>query len=173
MGEMKKEARIRMVRNRICRLLTFLPAVCMACLIFGFSAQTGEESSSLSRQVTEGLVWAVDQITGSGWTEEEVQEQAERYEIYVRKAAHMTEYAVFAVTVLLPLHGCGFRGRRLFLITALVCASFAAGDEWHQSFVGGRGPSAADVGIDFTGACIGMGAAGVFLRRRKKARGKG
>ena len=85
---------------------------------------------------------AVDQITGSGWTEEEVQEQAERYEIYVRKAAHMMEYAVFAVTVLLPLRGCGFRGRRLFLITALVCASFAAGDEWHQSFVGGRGPSA-------------------------------
>ena len=155
------------LRNRIRRVLMFLPAVCMAFLIFGFSSQTGEESASLSTRVTEEMVRAVDRITGAGWEPTEIQEKVHAYEIYVRKAAHMTEYAVFAVSLLLPLAGCGFRGRRLILTTLLCCAVFAAGDEWHQSFVGGRGPSVRDVGIDGIGAGIGTAAAGLVIRKRK------
>ena len=80
----------------------------------------------------------------------------------------MTEYAVFAVSLLQPLRGCGLRGRRLYLTTFLICAGFAAGDEWHQSFVGGRGPSVRDVGIDCAGAGIGEGIAGLILESRKR-----
>ena len=138
--------------------LTFLPAVCIALLIFGFSAQTGEESSGLSSQVTEMLVRTADRIADAGWTEEEIQNRVDTYEIYVRKGAHMTEYAVLAISLFLPFKGCGWKGRRLVLTTFLICAVFAAGDEWHQSFVGGRGPSPVDVGID----CLGAGA-GILL----------
>ena len=168
MGTMRKKSEIQMFRKRLGRLLTFLPAVCMAFLIFSFSAQTGSESASLSGRITEVLVQAADRIAGAGWTEEEIRAKAESGEIYVRKAAHMTEYAVFAVSLLLPLRGCGLRGRRLYLTTLLICAGFAAGDEWHQSFVGGRGPSVRDVGIDCAGAGIGSV---IFLRFSEEKNG--
>ncbi len=168
MGTMRKKSEIQMFRKRLGRLLAFLPAVCMAFLIFSFSAQTGSESASLSGRITKVLVQAADRIAGAGWTEEEIRDRAGACEFYVRKAAHMTEYAVFAVSLLLPLRGCGLRGRRLYLTTFLICAGFAAGDEWHQSFVGGRGPSVRDVGIDSAGAGIGEGIAGLILESRKR-----
>ena len=168
MGAMRKKSEIQMFRKRLGRLLTFLPAVCMAFLIFSFSAQTGSESASLSGRITKVLVQAADRIAGAGWTEEEIRDRAGACEFYVRKAAHMTEYAVFAVSLLLPLRGCGLGGRRLYLTTFLICAGFAAGDEWHQSFVGGRGPSVRDVGIDCAGAGIGEGIAGLILESRKR-----
>ena len=93
--------------------------------------------------------------------------KTEQYNIYVRKAAHMTEYALFAVALYIPLGGCGLRGRRRILMTLLISAAFAAGDEWHQSFVGGRMPSPRDVGIDCAGAGIGTCAAWIFRRKQK------
>lgn len=165
---MKRNTGIQSFWNKIRRPLTFLPAVCIACLIFGFSSQNGTQSASISSRVTQEAVRLADRLTGAGWTEEEIRDRAGACEFYVRKAAHMTEYAVFAVSLLLPLRGCGLRGRRLYLTTFLICAGFAAGDEWHQSFVGGRGPSVRDVGIDCAGAGIGEGIAGLILESRKR-----
>ena len=167
MESMKRNVWIQRFWKKIRRPLTFLPAVCLACFIFGFSSQSGEESSSLSMQVTEILVRAADQITGAHWEEPEIQEKTEQYNIYMRKAAHMTEYALFAVALYIPLGGCGLRGRRRILMTLLISAAFAAGDEWHQSFVGGRMPSPRDVGIDCAGAGIGTCAAWIFRRKQK------
>ena len=167
MRNMRRKTEIQKLWNKIRRPLTFLPAVCIACLIFGFSSQTGTESSSLSMRVTEAFVRAADQIAGTHWEEEEIREKAEQYNLYVRKAAHMTEYALFAAAVFLPLGGCGLRGRRRILAALLISAAFAVGDEWHQSFVGGRMPAPRDVGIDCAGAGIGICAAWMLRRKQK------
>ena len=42
------------------------------------------------------------------------------------------------------------------LVAGLICVGFAAGDEYHQSFVAGRGPSKKDVMIDSIGAFFGI-----------------
>ena len=42
------------------------------------------------------------------------------------------------------------------LTAGAACVLLAAGDEYHQSFVAGRGPSVKDVGIDSFGALIGI-----------------
>ena len=42
------------------------------------------------------------------------------------------------------------------LVAGFICVAFAAGDEYHQSFVAGRGPSVKDVGIDSIGAFFGI-----------------
>ena len=68
----------------------------------------------------------------------------------------MTEYCVLAITLCVPLYAYGVRGIWLYLLAGLICAGFAATDEYHQSFVAGRGPSVRDVCIDTFGAMIGI-----------------
>ena len=42
------------------------------------------------------------------------------------------------------------------IVAGLFCVGFAAFDEYHQSFVRGRGPSKRDVAIDSIGIFIGI-----------------
>lgn len=136
------------------KLLSFLPAIFMMCIIFSFSSQTGEESGSLSYGISWHLVQAADKLTGSSLSQKEIHTWAEKIEHPIRKLAHMSEYFVFALTVTFPLWLYPIRGWKLFLITVLFCAAFAATDEFHQSFVGGRGPAVKDVFIDAFGAFL-------------------
>ena len=68
----------------------------------------------------------------------------------------MTEYCVLAITLCVPLYAYGVRGIWLYLLAGFLCAGFAATDEYHQSFVGGRTPAIKDVGVDSSGAFIGI-----------------
>lgn len=74
----------------------------------------------------------------------------------------MTEYFVLAVTVALPFYVYGLRGFGLVLVAGLICVGFACGDEYHQSFVEGRGPSIKDVGIDSIGVFLGIMVVRIF-----------
>ena len=89
-------------------------------------------------------------------TDSEIQMYANKYHHYVRKLGHMTEYCVLAITLCVPLYAYGVRGIWLYLLAGFLCAGFAATDEYHQSFVAGRGPSVRDVCIDTFGAMIGI-----------------
>ncbi len=158
--------------------LSFVPALLMMYLIFTFSSQTGAESSSLSTKVTKTVLIVADHVLDKGWDEGDIQERVEKYEFYVRKAAHMTEYCILAITLALPLYVYGLRGFPLLLLAGLVCVVFAATDEYHQSMVADRGPSLRDVGIDSVGALIGITLVRIFswialggdTRRRKRNR---
>ena len=84
----------------------------------------------------------------------------------VRKAGHMTEFGVLAVLLWRALRSAATRWP--MALAWLLAALYAASDEFHESFVGGRHPSPVDVGIDCVGALIGLGlmaAARVLWRR--------
>ena len=134
-------------------LLSFLPALAMMCLIFSFSAQTGEESGSLSSKISHMAVNVGNQVLHLDLSESEIESYAGYLEHPIRKLAHMTEYFILTLLVLFPLFLCGLRGRALILTALIFCVCFAATDEFHQSFVAGRGPSVKDVGIDSIGVC--------------------
>jgi VanZ family protein len=77
----------------------------------------------------------------------------------VRKAAHVTEYAILA----LLLSRAVFRETNLkwarstlFVGAGIACVFVAAGDEFRQSFVESRGASPWDVMIDSAGAIFGL-----------------
>jgi VanZ family protein len=89
------------------------------------------------------------------------------YDFLLRKIAHMVEYGVLAALLWRALADRPSRGLgMLFLFSFLISVVYAASDEWHQSFVPGRGASARDVAIDGAGAL----AACLILRRRRKKR---
>ena len=136
--------------------LSFLPAILMMCIIFHFSAQTGEVSGNLSYQVSYGVVEVRDEVLNTGKSYEELSAEAYGIEYYVRKGAHMTEYFLLAIAISFPLYVYRVRGIWLMLLAGIVCVGFAGLDEYHQSFVANRGPSVRDVGIDSIGAFIGI-----------------
>jgi VanZ family protein len=86
----------------------------------------------------------------------------------VRKAAHVTEYAILA----LLLSRAIFRETTLkrarstlFLSAWIACTVVAACDEFRQSFVESRGASPWDVMIDSAGAIFGLLVYARFARR--------
>lgn len=136
--------------------LSFLPALVMMYVIFNFSAQTGDLSGNLSHQVSVKIVEIGNEVLHKDLDEAGIQEVADRIEYPVRKLAHMTEYFLLAIAVSFPLYVYGLRGFPLMLVAGFICVGFACGDEYHQSFVEGRGPSVIDVGIDSIGVFFGI-----------------
>lgn len=136
--------------------LSFLPALAMMCVIYGFSAQDGSASGNMSYQVSYKIVKIGNEILDKGLDETQIADCADQIGYPVRKLAHMTEYFLLAVAVSFPFYVYGLRGFPLMLVAGFICVAFAAGDEYHQSFVAGRGPSVKDVGIDSIGAFFGI-----------------
>ena len=135
---------------------SFLPALFMMYMIFSFSSQDGTASGNLSYKVSEIIVESANEAFELQWSGSEIRHYIERIHHPVRKLAHMTEYFLLAVSVSFPLYVYGVRGLWLPLLACGICIGFAALDEYHQSFVAGRGPSKKDVGIDSIGVLAGV-----------------
>lgn len=92
---------------------------------------------------------------------------------YIRKAGHVTEYAVLAILIYraIPKPDSAKPFWRRWLPAAITlggAALFAASDEFHQSFYRSRGPSAGDVLIDSIGALVGLSLIYLFHRWRHR-----
>jgi VanZ family protein len=75
------------------------------------------------------------------------------FDLILRKIAHMTEYAVLTLLwawALRPLTP------RSALPAAAIALLYAITDEYHQTFVEGRGGTVVDVGIDAIGVVIAL-----------------
>ena len=74
---------------------------------------------------------------------------------YIRKAAHMTEYGLLAFLILRWLR-LDLPFRRAAGFAFMIAVLYACTDEYHQTFVEGRGGSPWDVLIDSAGMVIGL-----------------
>ncbi|MDO4650089.1 MAG: VanZ family protein [Eubacteriales bacterium] len=162
---------------KLLKPLSFAPALIMMYVIYSFSAQSGEVSGDLSYKISYQIVESKNELMNTNLSYDALTSEAYRIQIYVRKAAHMTEYFMLALAISFPLYVYGVRGIFLLLLAGVFCVAFAASDEFHQGFVEGRGPSAMDVLIDSCGAALGILVVQVFCwsvlrnpsaRRKKK-----
>ena len=131
-------------------------------VIFFFSAQSGEQSSLASDGFSG---WIVRQACADfDEMNDQMQQAALLAASYcVRKAAHLTEYAILGVLLSLLIRSYQ---KPLLLHSALALlgsAVYAAGDELHQMFSDGRSARLMDVGIDSLGAFLGITAACLIL----------
>lgn len=72
---------------------------CMGCGYFSFSAQPDTESSEISGHVSYRIVKMWNQVFGLKHSGPELEQMAQKIEYPVRKAAHMSEYAVLALLI--------------------------------------------------------------------------
>lgn len=82
-------------------------------------------------------------------------------EFAIRKCGHLTEYAILAMLYWRALWPAGNGGPRPWRwndagLSLVLAASYAASDEFHQSFVPSRQSSVEDVLIDTCGALAGL-----------------
>ncbi|MGN0307352.1 MAG: VanZ family protein, partial [Lachnospiraceae bacterium] len=139
--------------------LSFLPALMMMYVIYSLSAQTGEVSGTLSYETSKTLVLAYNRILGRGYSNDMLNLLIVQIHPLIRKLAHVGVYFGLALTISFPLYVYRIRGFFLLITGGVFCVLFAFFDEYHQSFVAGRGPSLRDVGIDSIGILIGLIAA--------------
>jgi VanZ family protein len=92
----------------------------------------------------------------------------------MRKAAHMTEYAVFCLLLYAAfLHAEDFEWRpRLALRSVVIAGIYSLTDEYHQTFVPGRTASIIDCGIDTAGATLATLIVYAWHRRKAVVSGK-
>ena len=93
--------------------------------------------------------------------------------VFMRKCAHVTEYAILALLLWRALRSLPTLSMKMsvaFGAALLGCTVFAATDEFHQSFVKSRTPSVHDVLLDVAGALLGLLIGASLARRHFKKR---
>lgn len=135
-------------------------------VIFAFSAQTSEESSAVSEGLSYRMVSTTGRLLKLDIDEEKIREIAGAIERVVRKAAHMTEYAILAVLLYVWINRWRISQVRRACLAAVLAILYACSDEIHQLFVAGRSGRVNDVLIDSAGAILGLA---LFLFIRKYA----
>jgi VanZ family protein len=78
---------------------------------------------------------------------------------------HVLEYAVLTVLLIRALGSKRPTVRRTVWIAALLALAYAGSDEYHQSFVPNRHPSALDILVD----AAAIGAVGIVTVKREQA----
>ena len=85
------------MKKQLYRIVTGILAVAWMCLIFSFSNQPATESSKVSGGLCHRLVERANDTLHLDMTEKQQLTMAEKIEYPVRKAAHMTEYAILGL----------------------------------------------------------------------------
>jgi VanZ family protein len=136
-----------------------LPVVVWALLIFGSSSSVlnGQNTSRFIEPVLHWLFPSFSQPTIDLMHE------------FIRKCVHFGNYFIFSLLLFRALRGIN-KGwaLRWAVLAVLLAGSYAASDEYHQSFEAGRGPSARDALLDTTGATAAQLVVWGFLRRNQQ-----
>lgn len=142
---MNKQQRIRVV------LLLGWMAV-----IFLYSSRPADVSTEDSHLIGKLVAGVAQRISQEDWTDQKQLIFVEGIDFYVRKAAHMTEYAVLGVLLAGCLRSFGLAAPRLWRYALAAGILYAASDELHQYFVPGRACQLRDVAIDGVGVALGL-----------------
>ena len=131
-------------------------------VIFWFSAQVADDSQEMS----DFFVRLLDALFSLDIMNNEIIQDMTSF--LVRKAAHMSEYAILAILLGLTIRE--YKKEPWLLLALTATAAYAATDEFHQLFVPGRSGQLKDVLIDTAGGALGLGllALILYLQRRRK-----
>ena len=128
-------------------------------VIFWFSAQVADDSQEMS----DVFVRLLDALFSLDIMKNEIIRDMTSF--LVRKAAHMSEYAVLAILLGLTIRG--YKKEPWLLLALAATAAYAATDEFHQLFVEGRSARIFDVTVDFVGGVIGISFVQLILKIRQ------
>jgi VanZ family protein len=94
------------------------------------------------------------------------------YHVYIRKLAHITEYAVLAFLAVRALRATTISRLRnyRFALAVLIVLAVASVDEFHQSFEATRTSTPWDVVIDMIGGVVAAIVLYFFYRRKNKSK---
>lgn len=158
------------MKNKSKAILFITLTILWIAIIFSFSLQPGDTSSSISTGFGKWLI----EVFLSGFVGEIEALPAEKLEqmhFLLRKCAHFSEYFILGILASASLKQSEIR--RNALAGVLICALVASVDETIQLFVSGRSGQLSDVLLDSVGALCGIGfllVIGKLFKRIKQSR---
>ncbi len=135
-------------------------------IIFIFSSQDGEDSSSLSQ----GFIYNV--LKNFINNEKQIETIIENIEPLVRKLAHFSIYALSGIWMIGLLETFNLTDEKKIIYGALIGFLYAISDEFHQSFVSERSASPIDIFIDTLGCLFGILLVMVIIKNYQKIKKK-
>ncbi|MCI8459831.1 MAG: VanZ family protein [Bacilli bacterium] len=146
-------------------MIKFILIVLCMLLIFSFSTDNSEESSSKS----DGLIVKISEIfTGRKLKENERNKYIDKYVVLVRKSAHFTIYLILGLLILSFIREFRVVDYRAVLLSVFLTFLYACSDEVHQLFVPGRSGEFLDVLLDSVGALSGCLLYTLYYKIRRK-----
>lgn len=137
----------RNTKLNICIILFAVISLIVVGFIFSNSIEKPDQSNGKSSDIAEKILAIID-------PHGKIDKQ--EFHIFVRKAAHITEFAMLGVSVGITFLFVFFRTNRKFIsLPLLICLSVGTIDEYIQSFTG-RTSKIYDVFFDIFGAAIGL-----------------
>ena len=141
----------------ILRIVLIVLIIGWMVMIFGFSAEDGDESQSLSDKITIKVVHILKSDYDS-MPKVEQKEYFNKVSFVVRKIGHLGEYGMLGLLVtgfLLTFEKIrNLKKRYIYLLALLWCMAYAISDEVHQMFVNGRSAKVIDVFVDMIGGLV-------------------
>lgn len=127
--------------KKIIKILLF---VSWLILIYLLSAETGDQSGSLS----DGILLSIAKLLKISDTKAFV----DTFGFFIRKLAHFSEYFILYILT----YECfkEYNCPKLIVVSVLFCVLYASFDEFHQLFVDGRCGQLSDVIIDSSGSIV-------------------
>lgn len=137
------------MKKKVVQIIAVLATISWMLLIFGFSAQSGEASGSLSAIIAQPItrmlaVWRGVEDTTALYIQ---------VDGVIRSAAHFSEYAVLGALLLFTFRSHGLQQYSFPLASGAV---YAILDEWHQAYSPGRVCDPLDMAIDVCGVLAGI-----------------
>lgn len=120
------------------KFLYIIPVIIWMVFIFYMSGKTGQESSGQSGKISLFITDLLEKVRQD--SPQEMQKLQDILELVIRKAAHMTEYAIlfllsYLATVKISMSQSRFYNRSIAVLISLL---YACSDEMHQLLVPGR-----------------------------------
>lgn len=139
---------------KIQRITFAILTIATFVIIFIFSSQNGDESSSASRNFTRKVI-EILQID-KHLNEIEKENLIENSQFIMRKLAHFTIYTIAGINMIGFINTYNIKKKNKIIGVLLVGVLYAISDEFHQMFSGGRTPTIRDVAIDSCGVLFGI-----------------
>lgn len=126
------------------KIIKTLLFVSWLILIYLLSAETGDQSGSLSN----GILLSIAKLLKISDTKAFV----DTFGFFIRKLAHFSEYFILYILI----YECfkEYNCPKLIVVSVLFCVLYASFDEFHQLFVDGRCGQLSDVMIDSSGSIV-------------------
>ncbi|MBB6216386.1 VanZ family protein [Anaerosolibacter carboniphilus] len=145
------------------KIVAWVLVILWCGVIFYFSAEDRIVSHDRSSKIKETVEKVIVKVVKENGIDRNIRV---RLEYYIRKTGHLLEYFILAVLVFNALWVSGIKGLKLYSVTFYMSLVYASLDEFHQSFVPGRGPQVSDVLLDGVGVAMGILLSAMLRRYR-------
>lgn len=144
------------------RIIFAILVITWMMTVFCFSNENGETSQGTSDIITNAIININDNL----------EKNRETVSFCVRKLAHFSIYFIGGILLFEFYDTFDVSIKKVFCMSALTGACYAAFDEFHQLFISGRSGQFRDVCIDSTGVIVALIIMIVIAKIKKNSYGR-